>query len=61
MGLIEYNTLQSEIIKKYQLLSILATDSKKFNLICSLFSQYRELKSGYTATKNMIRIVRQVA
>ena len=54
MSLKEYNSIQSKIIKRYQLLS----DMARFIVICRLFSEYREQKTGYTTIKKLIYIVR---
>ena len=42
MTIKEYNQLQCNIIKKYQLESLITTDIKEFNNICQLISLFRK-------------------
>ena len=54
MSLKEYNQMQTKIIKKYKLLANL----ERFVVVCKLFAEYREQKTGYNTIKKLITIVR---
>ena len=59
MNLKEYNTLQSEIFKKYKIDCMLINNSVKFYKLCSKISQYRYEELCEDTINKIIKIIEE--